>query len=224
MMKNSGYGGKGDDADKMILIIIIIFCRTAPASWALREGRSYGTILVDLKARRVVDLLPDRTAQTLTDWLIDRDTVTVIARDRSTEYARGMIPVAGRQHHPGLPHPAGIDHIRPSRFLAAGIPPGVLLRIEPAAVREHPRFVPMGAPALPAPSRTMGAGDLEADVLGDQRPVDRVQPAGFTADRHPGNVARREPLSISAIGGKRNRCQLINTAIINQRQLWPSGC
>ncbi|QCO03394.1 transposase family protein [Azospirillum argentinense] len=42
--------------------------------WALRKGWSYGTILVDLKARRVVDLLPDRTAQTLTDWLIDRDT------------------------------------------------------------------------------------------------------------------------------------------------------
>ncbi|WP_432613476.1 transposase [Azospirillum brasilense] len=50
---------------------------------------AYGTILVDLEVRRVADLLPDRTAQTLTDWLKDRDTLTVIARDRSTEYARG---------------------------------------------------------------------------------------------------------------------------------------
>ena len=73
--------------------------------WALRNGRSYGTILVDLEARRVVDLLPDRTAQTLTDWLNDRDTVTVIARDRSTEYARGSalgapgaVQVADRWH------------------------------------------------------------------------------------------------------------------------------
>ena len=57
--------------------------------WALRKGWSYGTILVDLETHRVVDLLPDRTAQTLTEWLNDRDTVTVIARDRSTEYARG---------------------------------------------------------------------------------------------------------------------------------------
>ena len=67
--------------------------------------RSYGTILVDLEARRVADLLPDRTAQTLTDWLKDRDTVTVIARDRSTEYARGSalgapgaVQVADRWH------------------------------------------------------------------------------------------------------------------------------
>ena len=67
--------------------------------------RSYGTILVDLEARRVADLLPDRTAQTLTDWLKDRDTGTVIARDRSTEYARGSalgapgaVQVADRWH------------------------------------------------------------------------------------------------------------------------------
>lgn len=57
--------------------------------WAMKKGQTYGTILVDLEARRVVDLLPDRTAQTLADWLKERDTVTVIARDRSTEYARG---------------------------------------------------------------------------------------------------------------------------------------
>lgn len=30
--------------------------------WALRRGATYGTILVDLEARHVVDLLPDRTA------------------------------------------------------------------------------------------------------------------------------------------------------------------
>ena len=73
--------------------------------WALRKGRSYGTILVDLEAHRVVDLLPDRTAQTLTEWLNDRDMVTVIARDRSTEYARGSalgapgaVQVADRWH------------------------------------------------------------------------------------------------------------------------------
>jgi transposase len=32
--------------------------------WALKKGQTYGTILVDLEARRVTDLLPDRTAQT----------------------------------------------------------------------------------------------------------------------------------------------------------------
>jgi len=32
--------------------------------WAIRKGHRYGTILVDLERRRVVDLLPDRTATT----------------------------------------------------------------------------------------------------------------------------------------------------------------
>ncbi|MBV9511508.1 MAG: ISL3 family transposase [Caulobacteraceae bacterium] len=58
--------------------------------WAMRKGRTYGTIVVDLDRRRVVDLLPDRTAETLADWLRQRPGVQVIARDRSTEYARGV--------------------------------------------------------------------------------------------------------------------------------------
>ena len=37
--------------------------------WAKKKGHSYGTILVDLERRRVVDLLPDRTAETLEKWL-----------------------------------------------------------------------------------------------------------------------------------------------------------
>ena len=57
--------------------------------WALKKGRTYGTILVDLERRRVADLLPDRSAATLAGWLRRRPRVGVIARDRSTEYARG---------------------------------------------------------------------------------------------------------------------------------------
>jgi hypothetical protein len=37
--------------------------------WAKRKGVTYGTLLVDLDAHRVVDLVPDRTAETLTTWL-----------------------------------------------------------------------------------------------------------------------------------------------------------
>ncbi len=33
--------------------------------WALKRGRTYGTLVVDLERRRPIDLLPDRTAETV---------------------------------------------------------------------------------------------------------------------------------------------------------------
>ena len=71
----------------------------------MRKGQRYGTILVDLEQHRVVDLLPDRTAATLTSWLKEHPGVVVTARDRSLEYALGIkegaseaIQVADRWH------------------------------------------------------------------------------------------------------------------------------
>ena len=73
--------------------------------WAMRRGQRYGTILVDLERHCVVDLLPDRTAATLSSWLKEHPSVVVTARDRSLEYALGIregapeaIQVADRWH------------------------------------------------------------------------------------------------------------------------------
>ena len=74
--------------------------------WALRKGRTYGTIVVDLERRRVLDLLPDRTAETLAEWLRRQPQVAVAARDRSTEYARGIALGA-----PGARHVADRWHL-----------------------------------------------------------------------------------------------------------------
>jgi len=69
--------------------------------WAIRKRCTYGTVVVDLERRRVLDLLPDRTAETLAEWLRGHPAIEAVARDRSTEYARGITlgaPKAVRRH------------------------------------------------------------------------------------------------------------------------------
>jgi len=58
--------------------------------WAKKKGHSYGTILVDLEKHRVVDLLPDRTAQTLEKWLKGHPGIEVVSRDRYQPYIDGI--------------------------------------------------------------------------------------------------------------------------------------
>ncbi len=57
--------------------------------WAWKKGRRYGTILCDLERHRAVDLLPERSADSVAAWLSASPGVTVIARDRSDLYADG---------------------------------------------------------------------------------------------------------------------------------------
>jgi hypothetical protein len=51
----------------------------------LRKGRTSGTRIVDRQRRRVIDLVPERTAEMVAAWLHALPALTVVARDRSPE-------------------------------------------------------------------------------------------------------------------------------------------
>ncbi len=55
--------------------------------FALRRGRKYGTILVDLTRHRVIDLLPDRKAETAKAWIRAHPEIKLVSRDRGGDYA-----------------------------------------------------------------------------------------------------------------------------------------
>jgi transposase len=50
--------------------------------WAWKKGHRYGTILVDLEKRRVVQLLADRSVETSKAWLRKHPEIDLVSRDR----------------------------------------------------------------------------------------------------------------------------------------------
>jgi transposase len=57
--------------------------------WAWHKGQAYGTILVDLDLHRVIDLLPERVAESFAAWLRQHPEIVTISRDRGGLYAEG---------------------------------------------------------------------------------------------------------------------------------------
>ena len=47
-------------------------------------------MLVDLERRSIVDVLPDRTTATLSEWLKQRPSIEIVSRDGSLEYAQAI--------------------------------------------------------------------------------------------------------------------------------------
>ncbi len=56
--------------------------------FAWKKRFTYGTILVDLERRRIIDVLPDRESATVETWLKEHPEVDIVSRDRGKEFAK----------------------------------------------------------------------------------------------------------------------------------------
>ncbi|HKF36895.1 MAG TPA: ISL3 family transposase [Ktedonobacteraceae bacterium] len=73
--------------------------------FSFRRGRKFGTILVDLDAHAVIDVLAERSSQTAADWMRQHPEIDYVSRDRGKDYTQGAsegapqaIQVADRFH------------------------------------------------------------------------------------------------------------------------------
>src|SRR5258707_5363972 len=55
--------------------------------WSFRRDRKFGTILVDLTTHAIIDLLPDRSAETAAAWMRLHPEIEIVSRDRGEDYA-----------------------------------------------------------------------------------------------------------------------------------------
>jgi transposase len=117
--------------------------------FALRKRQTYGTVLIDLERRHPVALLPDRTAETLAQWLQEHPGVQGIARDRSTAYAEGA-----RQGAPAATQVADrfhlLQNLREALDQVFSTHSQALDAVN-ALVHQQPVPLPDGALAVPVP-------------------------------------------------------------------------
>ncbi|MFC8366828.1 transposase [Streptomyces sp. NPDC057239] len=58
--------------------------------FTFRKGCTYGTVLVDVEADQVVDVLPDRASETFAAWLTEHPGAEIICRDRATACTKAV--------------------------------------------------------------------------------------------------------------------------------------
>src|SRR5439155_2429371 len=123
--------------------------------WAVRKGRTYGALIVDLERHQPIDVLPDAKAETFATWLLEHPGITLISRDRAGNFAEGALR--------GAPQAIQVAD-RWNLFGNLGDALQRLLERHPAALRlavqqdaDHARAeTPMVAVIPPVPEPAMG--------------------------------------------------------------------
>jgi transposase len=59
--------------------------------WSWKRRLRYGTLLCDLESRKPIDVLPDRSVETVSAWFEKHPGIEIVSRDRSSEYAAAMM-------------------------------------------------------------------------------------------------------------------------------------
>src|ERR1700733_10916073 len=91
---------------------------SASTTGVWRKGSTCGSIMIDLEQRQVVDVLADRSAQGIAEWLEQHPEIEIVSRDRCGLYARCGVPK---------------DRLR-VRFRGARVPPSPRRRLSRVAV------------------------------------------------------------------------------------------
>jgi transposase len=131
--------------------------------WAKRKGHTYGTIVVDLDRHCPVDLLEDRSSETVAAWLQAPPEVTVVARDRAEASASGVTQ--------GAPDAVQVAERGP-----------LLKNLREAVEAEFRRRPPRPWHSPPAPAEGLPTGTPPHPSPTDHAPLSPATPAGRRAE------------------------------------------
>jgi transposase len=193
--------------------------------WAKRKGQRYGTILVDLEGGQVVDLLEDRSAESLVAWLGKHPEIEIVSRDRSQTYAEAI-----RQGAAQATQVADRWHLLKNASEALF----QILQPEYSLVRKQWNEVRQGPGLLDSPSE--GPNQAESLTPAEQRRRERIETAQQLHSRslsqkdialqiqvHPKTIRRYLRSAFQKVR-RRRKSRLLDAFQPYLLQRWNEGC
>jgi transposase len=159
--------------------------------WAWKRRERYGAIIVDLERGHPIALLPDRSQETVRPWLEQHQTIDVVARDRSKEFAAAI--------DAALPHATQVaDRWHLACNLTEQLDKVVSSRWKVLTKAMRPADSPPPALVVPPPptERRRSAGEERVSARRDPRPGR----GSGQAHRCPPRSQPRDHLSLASEG------------------------